>query len=229
MKTGAALGWLGSAAATIASVTVVLLSLSFAPVPTAGTQESQEAKPDHIVEARFDLDGDGKEDAFRLEVRRQRDFSYNSVTGETSSEKFLWFRSVLEIRSGADQHPLLKDEWSIKESDMGSFQLRLGDLTPRQYFDQYFSGLTSENPTFSTTFFETGRLEVADINPEALKYSLRLADIPEEQWEEIQEEIIGYPEARLFQYRGNWAEDLRWVVYVKSLNRGIHYYFGYPE
>ena len=80
---------------------------------------------------------------------------------------------------------------------MEGFRLRLGNLTSQQYFDQYFIGVTSDNPTFSTTFFETGRLESADINSEALNYSLRSADIPEEKWEEIQEAITGYSEARL--------------------------------
>ena len=193
-----------------------------------GYQAPAGSEPDYTAEARFDFDGDGQPDTFCLEVRKERDFTYYPATKATSKEKFLWYRSRLVIRSGADDHLLLKDEWSIKESDMDSFRLRLGDISPEEYFAQFFKGLTEPCATFSTAYFETGKLEEAEINPEALKYSLREAKIPEERWSDIQKEILEYPEARLLYYRGDWAEDLRWVVYVKSLKRGIHYYFGYP-
>ncbi len=209
--------------------TILLSALLPLLLPVSGIllKVTQKEKPDFSVQARFDFDGDGKPDTFHLEVRKERDFSYNSATKKTSKEKYLWYRSWLKITSGADGRALLEDEWSIIEKDMQSFYLRLGIKSPKEYFDRYFRGLANPN-TYSPTRFRVSKLSASEINPDALKYALKQASLPEEDWRKVQEEILSYSEARQIVYWGDWAEDWRWVVYVKSLKQGLHFWFGFP-
>lgn len=217
--------WQSKGYAGLVAATSVLL---FSSLPVLAQEAEQKGKPDYSATTKFDFDGDTKPDTFHLEVRKERDYSYNPATQETSKEKFLWYRCRLKITSGADKRVLLEDEWSIKENDLESFRLRFNFETPQELFNRYFENLTRE-PGLPTVYFETSQLTESDINPESLRYSLQQSGLPKERWQDIQKEILGYPEARLFLYRTSWYEDLRWTVYVKSLKRGIHYYFGYPE
>ncbi len=182
---------------------------------------------DFLKEANIDFDGNSTPDAVVLKVRKELDYAVNPYTEERSKEKYWWYHCWLEVTSGQEGKLFYKDEWSIKESDVYEYA-KVGVMdfeTPEEFFNRYFR---SEDSDFQVSWFDIRKLSKSDVDPEALKFSLANSGLDPNNWKKVQSEILSYENARVFTYRGNWREDLRQVVFVKSLNRGVVFRYGYP-
>jgi hypothetical protein len=209
----------------ILALSTIFISLFLSPLaqaPTYSVTTTVTAPVRFHTERQFDWDGDGTPDVFSLRVEKQLDFAVEGPNHIQTKERLWWYHCWLKVESGADHTVLWHDEWSVKESDLGSFQDMVNFETPKEFFDNWFGwGQVSS--------FEIQQLAKDDISADVVASELKRLGITNVTPAELIELIAASPDSRTFNYRGDWREDLRSAVYVPRLKKVILYHWGYGD
>ena len=91
------------------------------------------AEPYH-VEAQYDWNGDGTPDHFRLRVQKEVAPLVEGLEQTPAGNQHWSYHCWLVVDSGFDQSTLWEDEWSVRESDLVSFQEIVNFGTADEFF-----------------------------------------------------------------------------------------------
>lgn len=171
--------------------------------------------------SQVDLDGDGRPEHLQVVAQIQRDYAINAATGERSERPVCWFHTRLQVRTGQRQL-LYADEWSIKYEDMPTLLETHGASSPEDYVARF-----ARHRGYFTSGVEAVGAADAEIQPEAIEWSLGAQGIKGRDPEAIARELSGLKTLRVLTYRAEWREDVRMVAYVPSLRRAVAIQVGY--
>ena len=188
------------------------------------------AEPYH-VEAQYDWNDDGTPDHFRLRVQKEVAPLVEGLEQTPARNQHWSYHCWLVVDSGFDQSTLWEDEWSVRESDLVSFQEIVSFGTADEFFPKWFTWKFHGelNQDLNLNSFEVRQLEDRIIHEDVLGSEIKRLKIEGITPAELKVEILGNESSRIFVYRGSQREDIRWAVYVPRLRKVMMFLNGFAD
>jgi len=183
------------------------------------------------VEAQYDWNGDGTPDRFRLRVQKEVAPLVEGLEQTPARNQHWSYHCWLVVDSGFDQSTLWEDEWSVRESDLVSFQGIVNFRTADEFFPKWFAWKFHGelNQDLNLNSFEVRQLEDRIIHEDVLGSEIKRLKIEGITPAELKVEILGNESSRIFVYRGSQREDIRWAVYVPRLRKVMMFLNGFAD
>lgn len=185
----------------------------------------------YYAETEYDWNGDGMPDRFRLRVKKEVEPFVEGLE-DTPSRKQHWsYHCWLLVESGFDNLTLWEDEWSVKESDLHSFEEILDLRASFNFFQKWFTWKFggNHNQDLNLNYFEVRQLEDREVNKDVLTIEMKRLKIEGIAAEGLKREILENKSSRIFVYRGSQREDIRWAIYVPRLRKVIMFQHGFAD
>lgn len=195
-------------------IALALAALTYRP--SLGTEKSSgEEVLESYPHAQFkvDFEGNGTMDTLTVSCQKVRDYSVDPETGKkTSEKKLVWYHFHLKVISPSHQ-TLCEDEFSSKEEDYQELFEHFGKpfLKPADYLQKFLS--------MGFNGVEKRKIKKDDIDEDFWGQNIKNLKA-KTTLKEVENEILKGKHTVIF-YRGDWAEDLRQVVYSKKLRDSL--------